>query len=97
MTKLQDARDHICKLEDRIAELSTELDVWRSGKHWDALRRIEELTAENEKFGKALGMLEYDCYGVAYVYPDRRLVNTLLTGVDENLVESELRDTPCSP
>ena len=26
MTKLQDAREHICKLEDRIAELSVVLD-----------------------------------------------------------------------
>lgn len=44
----------------------------------------KELEEENERLKDGLRMLEYDCYGVAYVYPDRRLVNALLTDTQES-------------
>ena len=87
MTKLQDARAHICKLEDRIAELSAENEklqdaIYHSGYDWEDC---------------------IDCGGPPHneycrFWKLRHLFPLWFEGqADDSPKESELRDTPCSP
>jgi len=65
-----------------LCQLEGQVDWYKdANRKWQI--KWEQLKAENEALREGLAMLSYDCYGVAYEYPDRRLVNTLLTGVQE--------------